>query len=217
LRFPHPQGGLHGPQQADDASFSGFQMTENDRHKMDEGARDGEAERLRALANELTAIAASLLSREDARLERLQTSRALPPLPPEIEAAVDLEDYSQLSSQDFEQFAETARNIYRGRRLRPRIFADDTLFGEPAWDILLDLFIAEMDHKPLSVTAACIGAAVPTSTALRWIAILEERGFLSRENDPADARRVFLRLTGGGRAKMASYFMMMQREGQAGT
>lgn len=191
-------------------------MTTHDRQDLEETLRDGDAARLRALADELTTIATALFEREQLRQDRSRAAQALPPLPAEIDAAADLSDYTQLSAQDLDQFSETARSIYRGRRLRHRIFPDESLFGEPAWDILLDLFIAEMDSKPLSVTAACIGAAVPTSTALRWIAILEERGFLSRNNDPADARRVFLRLTGEGYAKMITYFMMHQREGVAG-
>lgn len=164
-----------------------------------------EVARLRSLAEELATIASALALSEQGG-----------PGPADRADGDDLDDYARLSAQDIAQFRETARAIYRSRRLRPRIFADDSLFGEPAWDILLDLFIAEADNKPLSVTAACIGAAVPTSTALRWIAILEERGFLARENDPADARRVFLRMTGDGYAKMVSYFIAVQRDGGPG-
>lgn len=114
--------------------------------------------------------------------------------------------------QDLAQLAQHARAIYRGRRLRAQVIGDDSLFGEPAWDLLLDLFIASAEGKRLSVTAACIGAAVPTSTALRWIVILESRGLVWRENDPADARRVFLQLTETGQRKLTDYFRQLQRE-----
>lgn len=165
-----------------------------------------EALRLRNIAEELTTIAAALAP---ARPEPVTVSE-----PAEIET--DLGAYARLTPEELSQMVNIARQMYRNRRLRPRIFADEALFGEPAWDILLDLFIAEADNKPLSVTAACIGAAVPTSTALRWLAILEERGLLRRENDPGDARRVFLHLTEDGHAKMTSFLLQVHRENTLG-
>lgn len=187
-------------------------MTVHDRHRIEDQTQDGELQRLRSIAADLTALVTTLLEREQRRIPSEDEDNAL-----SGGGASDLADYTRMSAEDLDQINEQARIIYRSRRMRPRIFSDDGLFGEPAWDILLDLFIAESARKPLSVTSACIGAAVPTSTALRWIAILEERGFLSRENDPADARRVFLRLTGQGYAKMVTYFLALQREGATTT
>ncbi len=164
------------------------------------GAIALEAGRLHSLAEELAAIARAL-------------EPGKPPAPPD---PGDLGDYTRLSAADQQDLVTLARRFYRSRRLRPRVFSDEALFGEPAWDMLLDLFIAEADGKRLSVTAACIGSAVPTSTALRWLVILEDRGLVRRENDPSDARRVFLQLTSDGYAKMANYFLQLQREGVFG-
>jgi hypothetical protein len=100
-----------------------------------------------------------------------------------------------------------ARNVYNHRRLRAKVFDDPDLFGEPAWDLLLDLFVAAREGKRLPVTSACIGASVPTTTALRWIAMLESRGLVVRENDANDARRIFVRLTPEADARMADYFI----------
>ena len=58
----------------------------------------------------------------------------------------------------------------------------------------------------MPVTSACIGAAVPTTTALRWIAMLEAKGLITRENDSSDARRVFVKLSPEARQGMADYF-----------
>ena len=95
--------------------------------------------------------------------------------------------------------------LHRRRRSRA-LFFDESLFGEPAWDVLLDLFIAAKERKRVPVTSACIGAAVPTTTALRWLTILEDRGLVLREADPTDARRIFVRLTADAYAKMVAYF-----------
>ena len=86
------------------------------------------------------------------------------------------------------------------------MFGDETLFGEPAWDILLDLFAAAVHNKRVAVTSACIGAAVPSTTALRWIKVLEDKGLILREDDTADARRTFVRLSPQGYALMLRYF-----------
>ena len=108
-----------------------------------------------------------------------------------------------------EDLGETARRIYQARRRRGRVFGDETLFGEPAWDILLDLFSAAIHNKRVAVTSACIGAAVPSTTALRWIKVLEDKGLIVREDDTADARRTFVRLSPEGYSLMLRYFAEM--------
>lgn len=114
-------------------------------------------------------------------------------------------------NQDHPVWVELARQTYDDRRRRNKIFQSDELFGEPAWDILLDLFIAAKERRRVSVTSACIGSAVPSTTALRWISILERQGFLSREADPGDARRVYVRLSPRGYEAMLEYFSSSSR------
>lgn len=115
------------------------------------------------------------------------------------------------SGQDHPVWVELARQTYVDRRRRSKIFQSEELFGEPAWDILLDLFIATKERRRVSVTSACIGSAVPSTTALRWISILERHGFLNREADPGDARRVYVRLSPRGYEAMLSYFAASSR------
>ena len=101
---------------------------------------------------------------------------------------------------------DLSRTVYLERRRRNRTFGDAELFGEPAWDILLDLFHAAKQRKRVSVTSACIAADVPSSTALRWIAVLEQKGLVIRESDPSDARRIFVRLSTVGYGRMVDFF-----------
>ncbi|KQM17500.1 winged helix DNA-binding protein [Novosphingobium sp. Leaf2] len=115
------------------------------------------------------------------------------------------------ASQDHPIWVELARQTYEDRRRRIKIFRTDDLFGEPAWDILLDLFIAAKERRRVSVTSACIGSAVPSTTALRWIAQLEKHGLLVREADPGDARRVYVKLSAKGYAAMLEYFASASR------
>lgn len=84
--------------------------------------------------------------------------------------------------------------IYQGRRRRRKYLPAD-LFGEPGWDILLDLFAAGLQDRTISVTSACVGADVPPTTALRWIRLMEDHGLVERTEHVADQRVSLLRLT----------------------
>ncbi len=94
-----------------------------------------------------------------------------------------------------------ARECYSGRRRRSRYLSAD-LFGEPTWDILLDLYLASRESRRVPTTSACIGAHVPPTTALRWLRILEMRALVEREEDGRDGRRTFVKLTARGKAVM---------------
>ena len=80
------------------------------------------------------------------------------------------------------------------RRRRENLFPPE-LFGEPAWDMLLDLYVAACSDRRVAISSACIAAAVPATTALRHIKILEQAGLVARQPDSADGRRCFVILT----------------------
>lgn len=90
--------------------------------------------------------------------------------------------------------ANMVREMIKLRRLRDSYFQKD-LFADPAWDILLDLMVSQLEGRNVSVSSLCIAAAVPATTALRWIAAMTESGMLVRRHDPDDARRVFIGLS----------------------
>lgn len=89
------------------------------------------------------------------------------------------------------------RSLIRIRRMRDHIMPDG-LFADPAWDILLDLMAARLEGTRVSVSSLCIAAAVPPTTALRWIRQLTDQGLLERQADARDARRVFIALSNEG-------------------
>ncbi len=101
--------------------------------------------------------------------------------------------------------------IIRQRRLRDRYFESE-LFADPAWDILLDLTAARAEHRRVSVTSLCIAAAVPATTALRWIAQMTEMRLLVREQDDEDKRRAFIALSDTAAEALARYFDELGRE-----
>lgn len=97
------------------------------------------------------------------------------------------------------------RRIIRQRQLRARFF-DGDLFGDPAWDMLLDLTAARAEHSRVSVTSLCIASGVPPTTALRWIGQMTEAGLFERVEDDSDRRRAFITLTDRAADAMARYF-----------
>jgi hypothetical protein len=97
------------------------------------------------------------------------------------------------------------RKIIRQRQLRARFFEGD-LFADPAWDMLLDLTAARVEHVRVSVTSLCIASGVPPTTALRWIGQMTDAGLLQRVDDETDRRRAFITLTDKAADAMARYF-----------
>ncbi|MBU6166230.1 MAG: MarR family winged helix-turn-helix transcriptional regulator [Alphaproteobacteria bacterium] len=100
--------------------------------------------------------------------------------------------------------AALVRRLIRLRRDRDRHLPAD-LFGDPAWDMLLDLTAARMEQVDVPVSSLCLAAAVPTTTALRWVRSLSQAGLFVRRTDPADARRAFITLSDDGFAAMIAW------------
>jgi hypothetical protein len=98
-------------------------------------------------------------------------------------------------------YGRLARTLHRERACRADSIPEEFL-GEPAWDVLLDLFASEHERREISVSSACIAANAPATTGLRYIARLEAAGWVERVPAPGDRRRSHLRLTQGGRAAM---------------
>jgi len=91
--------------------------------------------------------------------------------------------------------SKVAADIYALRRRRNRHLPLH-LVGEPAWDLLLSFFMEP--SRSQTVGNACIAADVPTTTALRWITLLEQDGILTRSSAREDRRMVVLTLTDKG-------------------
>lgn len=106
--------------------------------------------------------------------------------------------------------AGLVRGIIRSRRLRDQFFRSD-LFADPAWDMMLDLFAARLEQRRVAVSSLCIAAAVPPTTALRWIKSLCDQGVFVRKADPEDGRRVFIELGDTPAAALEAYLRAAQR------
>ena len=162
-------------------------------HRLGDVSSEGQNVRLQELSDEVARIAkalASLASDEGFRMP------GLTPVNGEgASAAVD---------------AGLVRTMIRARRLRDQFFPS-TLFADPAWDMLLDLAAARLEGRAVAVSSLCIAAAVPPTTALRWIKTLTDGKLFARVADHSDGRRVFIELTEQATAGMMAYFAAFQR------
>lgn len=95
------------------------------------------------------------------------------------------------------ELAKRAKVLIRHQELRERFLPQD-LFGEPAWNILLDLFIQFSGGAKVSGKSLCIAAKCPPTTALRHIARLEDAGLIKREAAQHDGRVSLYSLTKQG-------------------
>ncbi|MFN3726563.1 MAG: winged helix DNA-binding protein [Allosphingosinicella sp.] len=106
--------------------------------------------------------------------------------------------------------AGQVRAIIRARRMRDQFFRGE-IFADPAFDMLLDLYAARLEGHKVAVSSLCIAAAVPATTALRWIKQLTDRGLFVRQADPQDGRRIYIDLSEAAAKAMANYLAAVQR------
>ena len=103
-----------------------------------------------------------------------------------------------------------AKGIIRAREQRTKFFPR-SLFSEPAWDILLELYAAELEQQRVAVSQLCAAAGLAATTGLRWLNTLEANRLVIRFADPLDARRSFVSLTGEGKRAMESFFESIKK------
>jgi DNA-binding MarR family transcriptional regulator len=126
---------------------------------------------------------------------------------------IDAIDSSPSSSAERNSTVQLARRTFLARRARGR-FVGGAMFGEPAWDMLLALYITEASERQ-SVTNLVGLSGVPATTALRWIDHLVSEGFASRRPHMTDRRMSFIEITDKGRENLDAYFSALLEKGFA--
>lgn len=101
-----------------------------------------------------------------------------------------------------------AERLYSQRRQRDRYFPP-SLFGEPAWDLLLALFIAHEEGRELSVAEACKAAGVGSRAGRTWLAKLEDAGLIALGQGKGDRRQGSVGLTQDGLERLSEYLMRL--------
>lgn len=103
--------------------------------------------------------------------------------------------------------AARARQILEARQRRTRVFGR-AMFGEPAWEMLLLLYVSESGPRQ-TVTRLAERSGASKGTALRWLDYLLHQNLVRREPHPTDRRAAFVELTDKGRAALEKYLSEM--------
>lgn len=67
--------------------------------------------------------------------------------------------------------------------------------GEPSWDMMLDLYVADREGRRVDVSGLCLASGIAPTTALRYVDLLVDDGHISRVGDEKDGRRAFIEMS----------------------
>jgi hypothetical protein len=97
-----------------------------------------------------------------------------------------------------------AERLYAERRRRDALFPDE-LFGEPAWDLLLAMFIARDKSQAMILCKAYKAAGVSDTTGRRLLDRMEEDGLITRRRAPRSRKMRIVELTDLAVAQLTDY------------
>jgi len=97
---------------------------------------------------------------------------------------------------------DRARQQLQDRRKRGALFGQG-MAAEPAWDMLLILYLSARGRQTQSRLGELSGAS--RTTAMRWIDYLSDRELVEREAHPTDLRKNYVFLTEKGRRLLDLY------------
>ncbi len=106
------------------------------------------------------------------------------------------------------RLGRVARTIQALRKRRSE-FLHRAMLGEPAYDMLLGLYVAELDGQSVIATRLGELAGVAQSSALRWLDYLVTKQLIIREPHPTNKRASIVRLSGKGRDSLEGMFRAM--------
>jgi hypothetical protein len=112
-------------------------------------------------------------------------------------------------SNDYELIIFLEKYI-KNRKLR-NISIDSTLFINPSWDILVELCYARLVRKPEYVSSIVTAGGSPPTTGLRHLSRLHKLGYIERENQLHDRRRVMVKISDSAFNSMKEFFVRASR------
>lgn len=117
-----------------------------------------------------------------------------------LDDAVEAPPETELQTNDLRLIA---RRILEWRRCRAAIL-NPAMLGEPAFEMLLCLYVSEEDCEPLTGARLAEMTNVPHSSAMRWIDYLLTKELVTRDPHPNDRRATVIELSLKGREALDS-------------
>jgi hypothetical protein len=173
-------------------------ITRGTMDQLQDNSRDGEFGALHKISDELAAFAqtlARMAEHDDGNRSNRVSDRPVSfrPAPAAAFHPFSKNEAQKAADKAPDITANSIREIIKVRRMRDNHFNAE-LFADPAWE------------RTVSVSSLCIAAAVPPTTALRWITAMTQSGMLIRRLDPHDARRVFIELSQDSADRLLAFF-----------
>ena len=125
-----------------------------------------------------------------------------PPSGPPTERS-ELDPVDITLSNEFRRI-EIAQRIVVVRKLRAGEFSSK-IFGEPGWDILLELYIREESGRAAWLEDLQQATGVPSSVVSRWLTVLQSEGLISFDKHVVGDVNGSFELTPQGRQKFERY------------
>jgi DNA-binding MarR family transcriptional regulator len=99
---------------------------------------------------------------------------------------------------------KTVLRIILARRIRASLFAAD-LFSDPAWDLLLVLFLARLRQQKMTLWQLARETGVSESTAARWLDALGRTDLVRRRSGQSGSRAMLVELSPRGTGAMQQW------------
>jgi DNA repair protein RadC len=162
-------------------------------------ASDGDDLHVAALMDEMTTILkdATCLAKRMATQHRHAAQKRL------TDPADDGDEHHPGEDREALALVNARRELLLLERRR-RFLENVHLFGDPAWSILIDLYVRQRTALRTTVSSACIASGAPTSTGMRYVKSLQDDGWLMKRPDPHDLRRTYVELTPEGMDRMTA-------------
>jgi len=100
--------------------------------------------------------------------------------------------------------------VVRSAREEIGRFFDSSLFADPAFDMLLFVFLEEEEGRQVETSACYRASGVPRTTAVRWINMLLSMGMFENAPHPTDRRLTLLSLSEQARTGMRQWLGSMR-------
>jgi hypothetical protein len=99
-----------------------------------------------------------------------------------------------------------ARQLLDRQRKRSLFFSSNNIFGDPAWELLLEVYIASDQHHCVLKTDLYAKLSVSESIASRWLTVFLDRGDIEICESHGDDH---LRMTGRALSECEAYLDSM--------
>ncbi|MEH6756190.1 MAG: hypothetical protein V7676_01615 [Parasphingorhabdus sp.] len=84
-----------------------------------------------------------------------------------------------MTDQTLDKHIDRARRFLMMQRKRSLFFPNNAIFGDPAWELLLEIYIATEKHQCVSKAALFAGLSTTPAIASRWISVFIENDYVT--------------------------------------